>query len=126
VYLFGILTIEYNNSSVEIKEALLHIDKFITSSLSDRMIQEWISSVHWKTVIMLLRYEELGWGRRFFADMQDLPQCHTLGCQKLMFRNAWENERWMTSCSQTCWWRHEHHMYAAKFTNTPQPGAGVY
>jgi hypothetical protein len=88
-YIFGILTIEYNNSLVEVKEALVHVDKFITSSLADQMIRKWICSVHWKDVLMLLRYEELGWGRRFFADVQDLPQCHTLGCQVLIFKNVW-------------------------------------
>jgi hypothetical protein len=61
-YIFGILTIEYNNSPVEVKEALVHVEKFITSSLADRTIREWIRSVHWKAVLMLLRYEELGWG----------------------------------------------------------------
>jgi hypothetical protein len=35
-YIFGILTIEYNNSPVEVKEALLHVDKFITPSLSNQ------------------------------------------------------------------------------------------
>jgi hypothetical protein len=118
-YIFGILTIEYNNSLLEVKEALLHIDKFSTSSLSDRMIRVWIRSVHWKTVITLKRYEELGWGRRFFVDVQDLPQCRTLGCQALIFRNVWEHERWMTSCSRTCRWRHEHQMFAATLSNSP-------
>jgi hypothetical protein len=36
VYLFGILTIENNNSPVEVEEALVHVDKFITPSLSDQ------------------------------------------------------------------------------------------
>jgi hypothetical protein len=71
-YIFGILTIEYNNLPVEVEEAQLHVDKFSTPPLSDQTIREWIHSVHWKTVIMLKRYEKLGWGRRFFA-MQDLP-----------------------------------------------------
>jgi hypothetical protein len=115
MYIFGILTTEYNNSPVEVKEALVHIDKFITPSLADRTIQKWIRSMLWKVVLTLLRYEELGWGRRFFADVQDLPQCHTLGCQMPIFRNAWQNERWMTSCNRICWWRHEHQMFAMKF-----------
>jgi hypothetical protein len=93
--------IEYNNSPVEVEEALLHVDKFSMPPLSDWMIQEWIRSVHWKTIITLKRYEELGWGRRFFV-VQYLPQYHTPGCQELIFRNAWEHERWMTSCSRTC------------------------
>jgi hypothetical protein len=105
--IFGILMIEYNNSPVEVEEALLHIGKFSTPPLSDRMIREWISLVRWKIVIMLKRYEKLGWGHRFFA-MQDLPQCHTPECQALIFRNVWKHERWMTSCSRTCWWRHDH------------------
>jgi hypothetical protein len=58
---------EYNNSLVEVMEALLHIDKFSMSPLSGWTIREWIRLVHWKTVIMLKRYEELGWGHRFFA-----------------------------------------------------------
>jgi hypothetical protein len=37
-YIFGILTIEYNNSPVEVEEALLHVDKFSTPSLFDQMI----------------------------------------------------------------------------------------
>jgi hypothetical protein len=61
-YILGILTVEYNNLLVEVKEALLHVDKFSTPPLSDRMIREWIHSVCWKIVIMLKRYEELGWG----------------------------------------------------------------
>jgi hypothetical protein len=67
VYNFGIYTIEYNNSPVEVEEALLQIDKFNTPPLSDRTIREWIRSVCWRTVITLKRYEELGWGRQFFA-----------------------------------------------------------
>jgi hypothetical protein len=124
-YIFGILTIEYNNSPVDVEEALLHVDKFSMPPLSDRMIREWIRSMHWKTVVMLKRYEELGWGHRFFA-VKDLLQCHTPGCQALIFRNAWEHERWMTSCSWTCWWRHEHQMFATTFSNTPQLWFGAY
>jgi hypothetical protein len=37
-YMFGVLTIEYNNSAVEVEEALVHVDKFITLSLADPMI----------------------------------------------------------------------------------------
>jgi hypothetical protein len=37
-YIFGILMIEYNNSPVEVEEALLHIVKFSTPPLSDWMI----------------------------------------------------------------------------------------
>jgi hypothetical protein len=37
-YMFGILTVEYNNSVVEVKDALVHMDKFITLSLADPMI----------------------------------------------------------------------------------------
>jgi hypothetical protein len=37
-YIFGILRIEYNNSSVEVEEALVHVDKFITPSLANRTI----------------------------------------------------------------------------------------
>jgi hypothetical protein len=61
-YIFGIVTIEYNNLPVEVKEALLHVNKFITPSLSNWTIRERIHSVRWKAVITLLRYEELGWG----------------------------------------------------------------
>jgi hypothetical protein len=124
-YIFGIFMIEYTNSPVEVEEALLHVDMFSTSPLSDRTIREWIRSVHWKTVSTLKRYEELGWGHWFFA-AQDLPQCHTPGCQALIFKKAWEHERWMTSCSRTCWWRHEHQMFATTFSNTPQPWFGGY
>jgi hypothetical protein len=92
-YIFGILTIKYNNSPVEVEEALVHVEKFIMPSLADWTIQEWIHLVRWKAVLTLLRYEELGWRRRFFADVQDLPQCHTLGCQALIFSNTLQNER---------------------------------
>jgi hypothetical protein len=44
-YMFGILTIEYNNSPVEVEEALVHLDKFMTSLLADPTIQKWIRSV---------------------------------------------------------------------------------
>jgi metal-responsive CopG/Arc/MetJ family transcriptional regulator len=37
-YMFGILTVEYNNSMVEVEEALVHLDKFITLSLADLTI----------------------------------------------------------------------------------------
>jgi hypothetical protein len=37
-YVFGILMIKYNNLSVEIEEALVHLDKFMTSSLTDMTI----------------------------------------------------------------------------------------
>jgi hypothetical protein len=37
-YIFGILTIEYNNAPVEVEDAQLHIDKFSTLSLSDQTI----------------------------------------------------------------------------------------
>jgi hypothetical protein len=37
-YMFGILTVEYNNSTVEVEEALVHVDKFITLSLANPMI----------------------------------------------------------------------------------------
>jgi hypothetical protein len=73
-YIFGILTIEYNNSPMEVEEAMLHVDKFSMLSLSDWMIREWIHSVRWKTVITLKRYEKLGWGHWSFANVQDLPQ----------------------------------------------------
>jgi hypothetical protein len=38
-YKFDILTVEYNNSAVEVEEALVHVDKFITLSLADSMIR---------------------------------------------------------------------------------------
>jgi hypothetical protein len=60
-YIFYILMVEYNNSMVEVKEALVHVDKFITSSLADQTIRKWICSCD--DVLMLLRYEDLGWGR---------------------------------------------------------------
>jgi hypothetical protein len=41
-HIFGILTIEYNNSPVEVEEALVHVDKFIMPSLADQTIREWI------------------------------------------------------------------------------------
>jgi hypothetical protein len=38
MYMFVILTVEYNNLPVEVKEALVHVDKFIMPSLADPMI----------------------------------------------------------------------------------------
>jgi hypothetical protein len=104
-YMFGILTFEYNNSAVEDEEALIHVDKFITLSLADLMIRRWIHSVQYDAILTLIRYENLSWGRWFFHPVQDLPQCHTPRCQVLIYRNSWKSERWMTSCSRTCWWR---------------------
>jgi hypothetical protein len=89
-YMFGILMIEYNNSPVEVEEALVHLDKFMTPSLVDPMILKWICSVCCEAVLMLRRYEGLGWGHRFFAQVPELPRCHTLGCQALIFRNMWQ------------------------------------
>jgi hypothetical protein len=37
-YMFGLLMIEYNNPLVEVEEALVHMDKFITLSLADPAI----------------------------------------------------------------------------------------
>jgi hypothetical protein len=107
VHMFGILTVEYNNSVVEVEEALVHVGKFITLSLADQTIQRWIHSVRYDVVLMLIRYENLGLGHRFFHHVHvfPLPQCHTPGCNALIYRNAWKSERWMTSCSRTCWWR---------------------
>jgi hypothetical protein len=104
-YMFGLLMVEYNNSPVKVEGALIHVDKFITLSLANPMIQMWICSVRYDVVLTLIRYENLGWGRRFFHPVQDLPRCHTLRCQALIYRNRWKSERWMTSCSWTCWWR---------------------
>jgi hypothetical protein len=98
-YVFGILTVENNNSPVEVEVALVHMDKFITLSLSDPVIRRWIHSVRYDAVLTLRRYEELGWGHRFFQLVQELPQCLSLGCQALIYRNVWKHERWMTSCS---------------------------
>jgi hypothetical protein len=69
-YMFGILTVEYN-SAVEVKEALVHVDKFITLSLANWTIQRWIHSVRYDAVLMLIRYENLGWGVGSFI------QCRT-------------------------------------------------
>jgi hypothetical protein len=77
----GILMVEYNNLAVEVEEALVHVDKFITLSLANPTIQRWIRSVRYDAVLMLIRYENLGWVCRFFHPVQDLPQCHTSGCQ---------------------------------------------
>jgi hypothetical protein len=115
VYLFVILTVENNNSLVEVEEALVHVDKFITPSLFDPTIRGRIHSMRYDAILMLRRYEELGWGHRFFHPVQDLPHCLSPGCQALIYRNAWKDERWMTSCSRTCWWRQEHHMFVALF-----------
>jgi hypothetical protein len=37
-YMFGILTVKYNNLEVKVEEALVHMDKFIMPSLADLMI----------------------------------------------------------------------------------------
>jgi metal-responsive CopG/Arc/MetJ family transcriptional regulator len=37
-YMFGIITAEYNNSAVEVEEALVHVHKFIMMYLADRTI----------------------------------------------------------------------------------------
>jgi hypothetical protein len=37
-YVFGILTVEYINSPVEVEEALVPMDKFIVPSLADLVI----------------------------------------------------------------------------------------
>jgi hypothetical protein len=70
-YMFGILTVEYNNSAVEVEEALVHIDKCITLSLADQTIQRWIHSVRYDVVHTLIRYENLGWG------VSSLIRCRT-------------------------------------------------
>jgi hypothetical protein len=114
-YMFGILTVEYNNLAVEVEEVLVHGDKFITSSLANPMIRWWIHWVHYDVVLTLIRYKNLGWGCQFFHLVQDLPQCYTPGCQALIYWNVWKSERWMTLCSWTCWWRQEHQMFVTTF-----------
>jgi hypothetical protein len=37
-YIFGIIMIEYNNSPVEVEEALVHVEKFIMPSLANQTI----------------------------------------------------------------------------------------
>jgi hypothetical protein len=64
--MFGILTVEYNNLEVEVEEARVQVDKFITLSLADRTIRRWIHSVCYDAIHMLIWYENLGWGRQFF------------------------------------------------------------
>jgi hypothetical protein len=54
--MFDILTVEYNNSPVEVEEELVHMDKFITPSLADLMIRRLIRSVHYDVVLTLIRY----------------------------------------------------------------------
>jgi hypothetical protein len=71
-YMFGILMVEYNNSALEVEEVLVHVDKFIMLSLADPMIQRWIRLVCYDVVLTLIRYENLGWGCRFFHPVQDL------------------------------------------------------
>jgi hypothetical protein len=61
-YMFGILTVKYNNSAVEVKEALVHVDKFITLFRADLTIRRWIRSVCYDAIFTLIRYENLGWG----------------------------------------------------------------
>jgi hypothetical protein len=61
-YMFGLLTVKYNNSPVEVEEALVHVDKLIMSSLAGPTIRRWICSVRYNAVLMLIRYEILGWG----------------------------------------------------------------
>jgi hypothetical protein len=105
MYMFVILTVEYNNLPVEVEEALVHADKFIMSSLADPMIRRWIRSMRYDDVLVLIRYDNLGWRRRYFHEVQDLPQCLSPRCQVLIYTNRWKSEGWMTSCSRTCWWR---------------------
>jgi hypothetical protein len=69
--MFGILTVEYNNSAVEVEESLVHMDKFITLSLAVPTIRWWIRSVRYNAVLTLIRYENLGWGVSSFI------QCRT-------------------------------------------------
>jgi hypothetical protein len=54
-YKFGILTVKYNNSQVEVEETLVHMDKFITPSLADPTIRWWIHSVCYDVVLTLIR-----------------------------------------------------------------------
>jgi hypothetical protein len=60
VYMFDILMVEYNNSTVEVKEALIHMGKFITLSLADLTIRQWIRSVRFDAIHTLIRYENHG------------------------------------------------------------------
>jgi hypothetical protein len=64
--MFGILMVEYNNLAVEVEEVLVHVDKIITLSLADPTIKWWIHLVRYDVVHTLIRYENLGWGQRFF------------------------------------------------------------
>jgi hypothetical protein len=75
-YVFGILTFEYNNSPMEVEEALVHVDKFITAFLADPAIRRGIRSMCYDVVLTLIRYEELRWGHQFFHPMHGLPHMH--------------------------------------------------
>jgi hypothetical protein len=70
-YMFGIPMVEYNNSPVEVDEAMVHVDKFITLSLADPTIRRWIHLVHYNAFLTLIRYENFGWGINSFI------QCRT-------------------------------------------------
>jgi hypothetical protein len=61
-HMFGILTVEYNNTTVKVEKAMVHVDTFMMLSLADPMIQWWIHSVLYDAVLTLIRYENLGWG----------------------------------------------------------------
>jgi hypothetical protein len=116
-YMFGILMVEYNKSPVDVEEAIVHVDKFITPSVADSVIRRLIRLVRYDPILTLIRYEELRWGHEFFHPVQDLPQCLSPGCQALIYWNTWKSERWITSCSRTCWWRQVHQMLVAKFNS---------
>jgi hypothetical protein len=62
-YMFGILTIKCNTSPEVVEQAPEHLDKFMTPSITDTMIRNWICSVCGETMLTLTRYEALGWGR---------------------------------------------------------------
>jgi hypothetical protein len=117
-YMFGILTVEYNNSAVEVEEALVHMDKFITLSLADPTIRRWIHLVRYDVVLTLIRYENLGWGIDSFIRCRTSHNAILWGSHALIYRNAWKSEKWMTSYSRTCWWRQEHQMFVAMFKST--------
>jgi hypothetical protein len=120
-YMFGFLTIEDNTgaSPKAIEQAREALGKFSTSSKADLTIRNWIHSVR-KDAVLMVRWNEiklipLSWGVSVLAcRCAESPTLPKSGVPSDGVRDQWEDEEWMMSCNQTCWWRHEHRNFVRK------------
>jgi hypothetical protein len=56
-YMFGLMTVEYNNSLVEVEEALVHVDQFIMPVYASRP-SRYVSVINDNHLVSLMNFNE--------------------------------------------------------------------